>query len=303
MLNNAGYEDLIFATSAKEAFLILGMAVGKPDPKDIELILMDLFMPGMDGIETCRRIKAFPTLHDIPLLMVTAATEQENLEMAFEAGVNDYITKPPGKVELLARIRSALALKSEIDQKKIYAKELEELNKKLERLSMVDGLTGIANRRSFDEYIERMWALGTRNDMPLSLILIDIDNFKKYNDTLGHIAGDECLKQVTATISNSLKRPADFVARYGGDEIVVLLPKTNLEGALNEAGTILRAVEGLNLFFSDPPSPTESKITISLGVSCMVPDREKTYRELIESADKALYQAKKAGNNCIKTGT
>jgi diguanylate cyclase (GGDEF)-like protein len=273
---------------------------------DIDLILMDIVMPEMDGIEACRLIKSFEYLRDIPVIMVTATMQMKELQMAFAAGAIDYITKPLNKVELLARVSSALKLKREIDNRKAREQELlkltqrlEELNQMLQRLSSLDGLTGVANRRHFDLVLKQEWRRAIRDATPLSLILIDVDFFKAYNDTYGHQMGDECLKRVADSLKGVLKRPTDLIARYGGEEFVVLLPKTDIEGASALAEEMRTAVEALRI--THARSQVTDRVTISLGVATIVPNRDSSSTELITEADQALYGAKQGGRNRVKS--
>ncbi len=238
LLNNAGYKDVIVCGSAEEAIKIL-------EGKKIDLILMDIMMPGIDGIEACRMINSRVNLLDIPIIMVTAKDDIEYLKLAFAAGALDYVTKPFNKIELLARVRSALKLKHEMDNRKSkeielkkITQQLAELNAKLQRLSSLDGLTGIPNRRTFDEVLEIELKRAVRNKSPISLIMLDIDHFKLFNDTYGHLKGDDCLKEIAKVLQNSLKRPGDLVARYGGEEFACILPNTDREGAKSVAEKI-----------------------------------------------------------------
>jgi len=176
--------------------------------------------------------------------------------------------------------------------------QLENANQELSFLSSVDGLTGIANRRHFDQFLEQLWLLATRNHEPIAIILCDIDFFKLYNDTYGHLQGDECLKEVAISLKSSLKRQGDFAARYGGEEFVVVLPNTDVEGALEVAETLRINVE--NLQIPHRLSPITQKVTISLGVAIGHADPTNQPKTLIEAADTALYEAKQDGRNRFK---
>ena len=178
-------------------------------------------------------------------------------------------------------------------------KELKEANEHLKRLSSLDGLTGVANRRSFDERIELEWARSIRNLKPLALIMIDIDYFKPYNDRYGHQAGDDCLKKVASLITSSIHRTLDLAVRYGGEEFAVLLPDTDMEGAMGIAEKIRAAVEGMQIEHSG--SKNNNFVTISLGVASKIPGRMEKSDLFIEAADKAMYIAKKEGRNRVKT--
>ena len=309
-LYKGGYTDVYEAASAEEAFEILGLNNAKASTKvtwEIDLILMDIVMPEMDGIEACREIKANEHLKDIPLIMLTSKDEEDTLEAAFEAGAMDYITKDTGKTVLLARVRSALSLKSERDQRKAREKELlettrllEEANLKLQEQSFLDGLTGIANRRRFDDAIKMEWKRSRRNETPLSLVMLDIDQFKFYNDNYGHLAGDDCLRKVAQLIQEVLKRPADLATRYGGEEFAVLLPETDGDGALNIAEEMRRNVERAKL--PHEYSTVHDRVTISLGVCTVIPEQKEASNHLIKCADEALYDAKQNGRNRVSKG-
>jgi diguanylate cyclase (GGDEF)-like protein len=296
-LIKAGYTDLEKVDSAAEAFDKLGMNGPSAHVPKMDLILLDVVMPEMDGIEACQRIKAVESLRDIPIIMVTGKTDDESLQRAFNMGAIDYITKPLNKVELLARVRSALKLKQEMDDRKEATRQLEAANHQLQLLSLLDGLTGIANRRNFDETLDKEWRRGLRDGHPLSLILIDIDCFKAYNDNYGHQAGDECLKLVAQTIAGMVKRPGDLAARYGGEEFVVVLPETDMKNAALLAEELREKVESGNLPHAF--SKVAGVVTLSLGVASALPSRECTPASLIEAADQALYQAKHSGRNRV----
>jgi diguanylate cyclase (GGDEF)-like protein len=262
-------------------------------------------MPGINGIEACRQIKAQKHVHDIPILMVTGVVDEDELEVAFAAGATDYITKPIKYAELLARLRSALALKYELDCRKAHEQELldmtrqlREANAALERLSIMDELTGVANRRHFNRTLDQEWSRTLRNRPFLSLILIDVDCFKAYNDSFGHQAGDEALRRVAEAIKGVLKRPTDLLARYGGEEFAIILPDTRLEGAVALAEAMRIAMEELHL--PHPRSTAGDRITISLGVATGDTDWPRDAHELVSAADRALYRAKGAGRNRVE---
>lgn len=307
-LNAEGYSDVILAESAQDAFNKLGIDNTDSAIRDVDLILMDVFMPGIDGIKACSRIKEVEKLKDVPVIMVTGSTEVEDMQLSFSSGAVDYITKPISKIELLARVRSTLRLKHEMDSRKARERELMELTKQLEatnlilqRISHTDGLTGIQNRRYYDERLEQEWRRAERDNVAIALLLIDIDFFKAYNDTYGHQAGDECLKTVAHTLQEVLKRPADFVARYGGEEFVAVLPETELDGALKLAETMRSGVEALGI--PHAASKVAAVVTISLGVAVIVPANAKgsSYSMLVNEADRALYNAKHDGRNRVNT--
>ncbi len=304
-LKPAGYTELLTAESACDAFKQLGMNNPSSVATEIDLILMDITMPEIDGIEACRLIKSFEYLRDVPIIMVTAVAQVKDLQKAFGAGAIDYIIKPPNKVELVARVSSALRLKHETDSRKAREDELlrvkqqlEEANRELQRLSFLDGLTGITNRRHFDELLNLDWKRAVRNATPLSLVMIDIDFFKAYNDTYGHQSGDNCLKQVANILSDTLKRAGDLVARYGGEEFVALLPGLDVEGATVVAEALRARVEAIEIAHAQ--SQIADRVTISLGFGSTVPKPNFSPALLVAAADKALYQAKHEGRNRVK---
>lgn len=307
VLRGEGFSQLDIAGSAGEALEILGLSPGQGDTKTqpVDLILLDIIMPDMDGIKTCRVIKAAEHLRDIPVIMVTAREDLESLSQAFQAGAMDYITKPIVEVELVARIGSALALKREIDWRKQRERELLEItnelaqaNHKLRQVSSMDGLTGVPNRRYFNENLDREWRRATRQGQSLGLVMVDIDQFKAYNDSYGHLEGDQCLAKVAEALAGGIKRAGDMVARYGGEEFVVLLPAVDADGARVMAEKLRRAVHELAI---DHPASSVSKVvTVSLGVAAGPVEQGSGPEDLINAADQALYRAKANGCNRVE---
>ena len=297
ILKKGGFSDVVMAASAKEAFTLLGLGTAKPR-ENFDLILMDLVMPEIDGIEALTQIKENETLRDIPVLMVTAQDEVESLKTALDSGALDYITKPVNRIELLARVRSGLKLKQEIDQRKDNEKKLLAMNETLQRLSFVDGLTGIPNRRYFDQLLDQEFRRASRDKRWLSMIMIDIDYFKNYNDTYGHQQGDTCLKRLAQVFRHALMRPADFVARYGGEEFSAVLPDTDIKGAMVLAENIQTKLIEAKIPHGN--SKVSDIITVSLGVGSWIPSKTAKPSDLILDVDKALYRAKWDGRNRIR---
>ncbi len=276
------------------------------------IILQDLVMPEVDGMTLVRFYRNNPTTRDIPVIVLSSKDDPVIKSDAFTNGATDYLVKLPEKIELLARIRahakSYLAQKERDDAFKAMEKmqgqlsainnELAHSNRELKRLSSMDGLTGLANRRQFDETLEQEWQRAIRTELPLSLLFVDIDYFKRYNDSYGHQAGDDCLKKVAASLQETVHRPADLVSRYGGEEFVMILPDTTSEGALAVAEKVLVNIAGLNIPHKN--SDSADRVTLSIGVATLHPEEGSDCNELIEAADKMLYRAKDNGRNCIE---
>jgi diguanylate cyclase (GGDEF)-like protein len=269
--------DIYFATDGEKALeLVLARL---PD-----LVLLDIMMPGMDGYEVCARIKADPTTRDIPVIFISAKSEVEDETRGLEVGAIDFITKPISPPIVKARVRNHLLLKRQADL--------------LRSLSFLDGLTGIANRRRFDDTMAREWRRCARSHQPLSLVILDVDHFKSYNDHYGHQAGDECLRTVAAVLAEQVKRTGDLVARYGGEEFVCLLPETDNDGALQVAERLRGAVADCAI--PHDFSPVASHVTISLGVATVTPVADVSADTLTQMADQLLYQAKRGGRNRVQ---
>jgi diguanylate cyclase (GGDEF)-like protein len=290
-LRSAGFNRLLLAESARDALRQLGLNGSPHIEAEVDAILMDCSMPEMDGIQACSLIRRTPHVQDVPLIMVTAHDDVKKLEEAFAAGATDYVTKPYNEVELIARLRSALRLKQEMDERKKRERELE-------RIATMDGLTGVGNRRYFDQQFDLEWRRALRNESPLSVILTDIDHFKAYNDLYGCQKGDECLKEIASVLCDSVKRAGDLVARYGGEEFAVILPSTDVEGAAFVAEVMRAGVEGV--WIPHAASAVADHVTISGGVATTIPKRNVPAASLIADADEALDQAKRAGRNRMK---
>jgi two-component system cell cycle response regulator len=268
--------EIFFATNGKQA---IEMALEEqPD-----LIVLDVVMPQMDGHKVCEKLKTMQETKHIGIIFVTALNEVQDEAKGLRLGAIDYIAKPFSAHIVRARMHNHM--------------ELVKHRKKLSSLSMTDGMTGIANRRQFDQVIHRELHRAVRNKEHFSLFLIDIDNFKKYNDHYGHVNGDECLKEIATAIAISRVRMTDFVARYGGEEFAVVLPNTDREGARVMANKMLNAIT--NLGIAHVNNNGFGIVTASVGVQSLVPDSQMSITSLIKQADEALYKAKSLGRNRI----
>ena len=260
-----------------------------------DLVLLDAVMPVMDGFTCCTQLRALPGSELTPVLIVTGLEDPKSVDRAFEVGATDYITKPIHWAVLRHRVRRLLQESQISKEKELLYQQLQQANLELQSLAELDGLTQIANRRRLDGYLNQEWRRMMREKTPLSLIMCDIDFFKKYNDTYGHLAGDFCLQQVAKTINSAVKRPGDLAARYGGEEFAAILPNTDANGAMHVAEEIRLKVRDLQILHCQ--SPIAGHVTLSLGVATTVPCPGSSPVMLIATADKALYQAKEAGRN------
>ncbi len=265
------------AGSGKAVFEIISK-LGAPD-----LILLDVMMPEMDGYEVCRRLKAKPETKHIPVIFVTAKSDAEDEEHGLNMGAVDYIAKPFHLPIIAARVRNHINLKIKSDL--------------LESQALLDGLTNIPNRRRFDQVFESEWLRAQRSRLPLSLIMADIDFFKRFNDRYGHGVGDECLKKVAESLSASLARPSDLAARYGGEEFVAILPETDAAGAHIIAERFRSMVESRRIPHQD--SDVSNVVTVSVGLSSVIPYVGMEAADLLKQADEMLYQAKNSGRNRV----
>jgi len=248
-----------------------------------DLILLDIMMPGMDGIEACQHLKQDPNTWDIPIIFLSAKSEDDDIIRGLELGAADYITKPFNPKILLARVKTHLSLRQK-------TKELQEFAHK-------DGLTLIANRRRFDHFLETEWKRCLRTQSPLSLVMVDIDFFKNYNDTYGHLQGDEILKLTAKTLEKVVSGTPYLVARYGGEEFAIILSNTPLESAIGIAAKAHFEIANLNIVHKNSKL---KKLTASFGIATLIPTEQTTSKDLINTADTRLFKAKENGRNCIK---
>jgi len=394
MMLRQGYQTFV-ATSGDRALDIAQRV--KPD-----LILLDVVMPGIDGLETCRRLKALPATARIPVIFMSARGNTEDVVAGFDTGAADYIAKPLRLEEVCARVRAQLRLRNNSETQteqadrlrmivnsmdqgllivercgrvqyanpacdrylgyapdELVGRALKDLlegkesgsyerldtmsygtrevqirhrdgglramdltmtpmhaadglfvallhdithhkrsEDALQRAAMLDPLTQIANRRHFDEFLHKEWQRAIRNAQPLSLVVLDVDHFKLYNDTLGHAAGDTCLQKVAQTLQLHAARPTDLAARYGGEEFVLLFAETPAESAVRLAEMIRAAVEALEV--PNPRSTTSPWLTVSVGVATIVPTQLDAIDNLFVCADRAMYAAKAGGRNRVE---
>lgn len=281
--------DVACTHGASDAKAAIDYAIeAKPD-----LILLDVDMPNVNGFDLCRLLKSYEELAEVPVIFHTAHGGEDFEVKAFACGANDFVAKPASEVVLKARINTHL--------------QLRRLTSNLRTQALSDELTGLANRRHFESTLDREWRRAARNGAPISLLMIDVDHFKAYNDRYGHPAGDACLRRVSNALSRTLRRPCDFVARVGGEEFAALLPETARDGAMHVARAMVDTVAALGLQHVTPSG--RSCVTVSIGVgSCEMPRDGADGNchappgpgDLFARADSALYDAKRAGRACIR---
>ena len=268
-----------------------------------DIILLDIILPDIDGYDVAREVRQLQSKDDwTAIIFLSVMSKDEDLARGIEVGGDDYLMKPVGRVVLQAKVNAMYRL---VRMQRALVKLTEQLdtaNQELQRLSMTDGLTGIANRRFFDESLVREWRRCGRIKKPLSIVLLDVDFFKKYNDKYGHQVGDDCLKTVAKEVARATPRPGDLAARYGGEEFVLILAETDRDGARWVADRIRQNLSALDI----PHGESSHKhVTVSCGVATVVPGEELSVEKLVKSADIALYIAKEHGRNrveCLEYG-
>lgn len=268
-----GREYEVFAAASGQAALDFCVAT----PPD--LVLLDVVMGGMDGLETCRRLRADPRTCDIPVIFVTGGTIEVDEEACWAAGGVDFVAKPVSATTLRNRVRVHLTLKQQADL--------------LRQMAFIDGLTGLHNRRYFDAQLTAEWRRARRNNTPVSVLMIDLDFFKQFNDRYGHPAGDLCLRQLGQILMEVVSRSADLCARYGGEEFVCLLPETDLDGAMQLAQRIINALAGRRLVHEG--SRASAYVTASVGAATCYVGALDQAAQLLQLADQMLYRAKAEG--------
>ncbi len=264
--------QVFMATSGPQALSIC--QVNPPD-----LVILDVVMPGMDGFEVCTQLKSQAATRNIPVIFVTAHTDAAQETYGLSVGAVDFISKPVNPAVVRARVKTHLTLKFQSDL--------------LRNLVFLDGLTGVFNRRYFDQQLGTEWARSSRHNTPLTVIMLDVDHFKRFNDRYGHLAGDDCLRTIAQTLKICLKRPADVVARYGGEEFACILPDTGFDDAMAMARDMEHRVRALKI--PHEHSPFDGAVTISVGLATRPQGTAGDALGLIGLADAQLYAAKQNG--------
>ncbi len=265
------------ATNGEKA-LEIAFSVNPPD-----LILLDVLMPGIDGYEVCKRLKASSQTKNIPVIFITGKVTEEDEIYGFNLGAVEYITKPFSPVIVKARVNTHAELKRHRDY--------------LEGISYLDGLTGIPNRRKFNEYLSFACDFSHREQAPVSMIMMDIDHFKLFNDHYGHQEGDTCLIKIAQALLKTTVDKTDIIARYGGEEFACIMPNKTKEEAAALAEKLRLAVLDLNI--PHKKSLVEPIVTISLGVATVIPSAASSCKDLLKAADEALYRSKESGRNKV----
>ena len=266
-----GDHDVFMATNGSDA--IAFCEASQPD-----LVLLDVVMPELSGLDVCRALKASPATADIPVIFVTSLNDPEEESACWDVGGVDFITKPINIKTTRNRVRAHLTLKYQADM--------------LRQLAWVDGLTGIPNKRQIEARSEEEFRRCRGEELPLAVAVVDIDYFKAFNDTYGHLAGDDCLRSVAQAIQASLLRAGDFVGRMGGEEFICLFPGASLEDAVKLLQRIDTAIRALQL---SHVGGIDGLVTVSIGVISAVPHGDDSMAAFVEQADRALYQAKQQG--------
>src|SRR5574343_158404 len=262
-----------------------------------DLVLLDIALPDIDGFSVAQRIRAMEKPGDwTPIIFLASPDNEAGIENGISAGGDDYLAKPISEIVLGAKLRAMQRIVLMRASLLAVTRKLDAANQELIRIASSDGLTGVANRRYFDETISVEWRRARRHSNSIALLMCDIDLFKSYNDIYGHQAGDECLRKIAAALSRHTERPSDTVARYGGEEFAVILPETSIGGALMVAEKIRHGISELNIPHSASPSGV---VTISIGIASAAPGFDNPPDDLIHAADKALERAKHEGRDRV----
>lgn len=268
--------NVLTANSGKEALTLAR-------EKHPDLILLDIIMPDISGFDLLLELKESDLTRNIPVIFITGLDDIQDEETGFFLGAVDYIAKPIRESILRARVKTHIKIVNQM--------------RTIERLGMLDALTELPNRRNFDQKLAAEWSRGLREETPVGLVILDVDKFKAYNDTYGHPQGDVLLKAVARVLADTLKRPGDAAARWGGEEFVALLPGTPLEGAAAIAEEVRKNIEATIVPLEKGNAPTS--VTASFGVAALVPRPDNSAKDLIEAADRRLYKAKSSGRNRV----
>jgi diguanylate cyclase (GGDEF)-like protein len=262
-----------------------------------DLVLLDLSLPDMDGYLLAQRIRATETPGEwTPIIFLSSRDDEASIEKGIAAGGDDYLLKPVSEIVLGAKIRAMQRIVLMRSSLIGLTRKLDAANQELVRISSSDGLTGVANRRYFDETISIEWRRARRHSNSIAMMMCDVDYFKLYNDTYGHQAGDDCLRRIARVIRQNTERPSDIVARYGGEEFAVVLPETTIGGALIVAEKIRQAIRELNIEHASSPG---GLVTLSIGLASAAPGFDNPPEDLIQATAKALLRAKRQGRDCL----
>ncbi len=273
-----GDYQIVFATSEGE---VIQVATSENPP---DLILIEIAMTKMDPYELCRNLKNNRRSRHIPVMLITGRDEEYDEGKGFRVGAADYLIKPFDMPLVRSRVKTLM--------------DLAAYRKKLEKISHLDGLTGLPNYRRFMEVFEKEWRRGVRSGRQLSLVMVDMDYFNLFNQHFGPTAGDDCLKQIATILLKSIRRPADFIARYGGEEFTIILPETHLKGAVIVAENIRQRIESLRINIDS--YTTFYKLTVSVGVGTVIPMRNMSSEVFLQAVYRALQEAKREGRNRVK---
>ncbi|MBF0200009.1 MAG: diguanylate cyclase [Desulfamplus sp.] len=291
ILSTEGYHVMI-AENGRDALNIYYEESG------IDMIVSDMNMPEVSGLDLIRNLR--DRGENVPIIILTSNRDIKVAVQTIYSGASAYLLKDENIEDtFIPSIRQTWDHHMLEREKQQLLKDLERKNKELERLSYLDPLTGISNRRYFDQVMLQEWRRMAREKSPISIVMIDIDYFKPFNDFYGHQEGDICLKKVAGALNDALLRPGDFVARYGGEEFVAVLPNSSIRGAREVAGRMQTNIE--NLEYPHAYSKVAGHVTVSIGVACTFPDNSSQFRELVNQADQALYSAKENGRNRVHT--
>lgn len=304
VLAKTGLGEVFTAPDAPRAFQMLDLSRPTEFAARLKAVLLDLRLPGMDGLEALRLMHARPHLSRLPVIVMTGSAEESDLEAAFAAGATDYLSKPVVVHHLLARVSIIVKMCEELDWYRNRVRMMEEQTRFQQSALMtvqaeagLDGLTGLANRRTFDHILAREWSRAVRPQVPLGLLMIDIDHFKAFNDRYGHQGGDTCLARVAGELDRIVKRAGDVVCRYGGEEFSVVLPGTDIQGCVAVAEALRFRVESMRL--EHAASPVAGHVTVSVGAAAAIPDGIGGESSLLWAADEALYRSKHEGRNRV----